>query len=116
VKRTETAESSLPFAGPNRRAFRLLAVLLLVGVAHLTFLVAVELNRYLGLRETVGKLEADVAANRAEASELRAVAERADDAVFREQLARIQGFMFPDETRIVTTDDVRPSEPTNTDE
>lgn len=115
MKRTEGSESSLPFAGPNRRAFRLLAVLLLVGVAHLTFLVAVEVNRYLGLRETVERLEADVEANRAEASELRAVAERASDAVFREQLARIQGFMFPDETRIVIADDVRPMEPTHTD-
>ncbi len=82
---------------------------MLVGVAHLTFLVAVEANRYLRLGATVEALEADVQANRSEAAELRAVAERANDAMFREQLARMQGFMFPDETRIIVLDDARPT-------
>lgn len=80
---------------------------MLIGVAHLTFLVAVEANRYLRLGATVDALEADVAANKAEAAELQAVAERANDAVFREQLARMQGFMFPEETRIIVLDEGR---------
>ena len=39
-----------------------------------------------------------------EADALRAVAERADDEAFREQLARRQGFVHPGERRIVVLD------------
>jgi len=52
-------------------------------------------------RAAIAALEADLEAARAEARELRAIAEREDDVTFREQLARLQGFVGPSETRVV---------------
>jgi Tfp pilus assembly protein FimT len=85
----------------TRRALRLLALVALLGAAHLAFLSFVELDRMVRHRSAIAALEADLAAARGEAAELRAVAARADDEAFREQLARLQGFVRPDEARVV---------------
>jgi Tfp pilus assembly protein FimT len=86
---------------PTRRALRLLAVVALAGAAHVAFLAFVELDRTVRHRAAIAELEADLEVARAEARELRTIAEREDDATFREQLARLQGFVGPDETRVV---------------
>ncbi|NBC96773.1 MAG: septum formation initiator [Deinococcus-Thermus bacterium] len=86
---------------PTRRALRLLALVALVGAAHVAFLAFVELDRTVRHRAAIAALEADLEAARAEARELRAIAEREDDVTFREQLARLQGFVGPSETRVV---------------
>jgi hypothetical protein len=88
----------------TRRALRLLALVALLGAAHLAFLSFVELDRMVRHRGAIAVLEEDLAAARAEADELRAVAERAGDEAFREQLARLQGFLHPGEARVVVVD------------
>lgn len=86
---------------PTRRALRLLAVVALAGAAHVAFLAFVELDRTVRHRTAISALEADLEVARTEARELRAIAGREDDATFREQLARLQGFVGPSETRVV---------------
>lgn len=86
---------------PTRRALRLLAAVAVIGIVQVGFLAFVELDRMVRHRAAIATLEADVAEARAEAEALRAIAERGDDASFREQLARGQGFLYPEETRVV---------------
>jgi len=89
---------------PTRRALRLLGVVALVGILQVGFLTFVELDRMIRHRAAIASLEDEVQAARAEAEALRAIAERADDATFREQLARGQGFVYEGETRVVVLD------------
>jgi len=86
---------------PTRRALRLLGVVALIGILQVGFLTFVELDRTIRHRAAIASLEDELQAARAEAEALRAIAERADDATFREQLARGQGFVHADETRVV---------------
>ena len=86
---------------PTRRALRLLAVVAAIGLLQVGFLLFVELDRTLRHRAAIARLEAQLAEDRAEAEQLRAGATRSDDEAFREQLARLQGFLYPDETRVV---------------
>lgn len=76
----------------------------LIGILQVGFLTFVELDRTIRHRAAIASLEDDLAGARAEAEALRAIAERAGDAVFREQLARRQGFLYADETRVVVLD------------
>lgn len=94
-----------PVAPPPRRA-RLnivIVVLATLGVLQLLYLNWVESDRMLVLRRDVARLEADVARLQAEERGLLDVAAHSDDAGFREQLARLQGFIGPDELRVVTS-------------
>lgn len=90
--------------GPTRRAFRLLGVIAAIGVVQVGFLTFVELDRMVRHRAAIAELEEEIAGARAEAESLRAVAERSDDDVFREQLARSQGFLYEGEMRVVVLD------------
>ena len=90
-----------PLDPPARRAVLVLAVLAAIGVVQVLFLIGVEVDRSLRHRAAIAELRADVAVLRAETEDLRAIAERADDDVFREQLARRQGFVGPDESRVI---------------
>ena len=90
-----------PLDAPARRALLGLAVLAAIGAVQVLFLIGVEIDRSLRHRAAIAELRADVAVLHAEAEDLRAIAERADDAAFREQLARRQGFVGPDETRVI---------------
>jgi len=102
----------------TQRAMRLLGILALIGMLHVGFLIFVELDRFSRHRTAITELEAELAATRAEADALRAIAERLSDTDFREQLARRQGFMFPDETRLIVVQDPlfeAPLEPSSTD-
>lgn len=89
---------------PTRRALRLLGVVALIGILQVGFLAFVELDRTIRHRAAIASLEDELATARAEAEALRAIAERADDAAFREQLARRQGFLYADEIRVVVLD------------
>ncbi len=64
-------------------------------------MLAIEARRIVHLRTEIQGLERDIAELEAEASELRAVAGHADDELYRELLARRQGFVFPEETRVL---------------
>ncbi len=95
----------------TRRGFRWLAAFAVVGLVQAAFLGIVELDRSVRHRRAIAALEADLAAARAEVEALRAIAERADDEGFREWLARRQGFMHPDEERVVIAEPVPPRRP-----
>lgn len=89
---------------PTRRALRLLGVVALIGILQVGFLAFVELDRMIRHRAAIASLEDELRTARAEVEALRAIAERADDATFREQLARGQGFVYEGESRVVVLD------------
>lgn len=93
-----------PIDRPTRRALLLLGAIAAIGIVQVGFLLFVEADRTLRHRTAIGALEGELAGLQREADALRAVAERADDAAFREILARQQGFLYPGETRIVVLD------------
>ena len=98
----------------TRGALRILAAVALLGMLQVAALIFVELDRLTRHAGTIAELEADLAASRAEAEALRAIAERVSDTDFREHLARQQGFMFPSERRVIVVLDPRqlpPAEP-----
>jgi len=98
------ADPRPPLDRATRRVLLVLGVIALVGIVQVGFLAFVEIDRAVRHRAAIAALEAELAQLRAEADALRAVAERADDATFREQLARGQGFVQPGERRIVVLD------------
>jgi cell division protein FtsB len=93
-----------PMDRATRRALLVLGAIALIGIVQVGFLTFVEIDRAVRHRAAITALQAELAQLRAEADALRAVAERADDATFREQLARGQGFVYPGERRIVVLD------------
>lgn len=101
------APSSTAHDAATRRGFRWLAAFAVVGLVQVAFLAIVEIDRTARHRQAIAALEADLAAARAEVEALRAIADRADDEGFREGLARRQGFMDPDEVRIVIAEPSR---------
>lgn len=88
----------------GRRVHPALVVLAVVGCLHLFFIIGVELDRNLVHKRDVARLEAEVSALTAELDRLDEVASRAEDAAFREALARSQGYVYPDEDLIVTAE------------
>ena len=88
----------------GRRVHPALVVLAVVGCLHLFFIIGVELDRNLVHKRDVARLEAEVSALTAELDRLDEVASRAEDAAFREALARSQGYVYPDEDLIVTVE------------
>lgn len=84
-----------------RGAHAVVTVLMLLGCAQVLFLLGVEGLRYVRARQDVGRLEQQVAVLEGQRAELQAVADHASDAAYRESLARLQGYMFPDEVRAV---------------
>lgn len=79
----------------------ILIALSIVGTLQVCFMIVRELRNGFVAREAISQLEQDVAALEAEAARLRAVIEFGDNDAYREQLARRQGFIMPDETRVV---------------
>lgn len=87
----------------DRRApHRLLVALAVIGTLHLFFLIAVELNRELVHRREITRLTAEVTALEDELTALQEIAKRGDDLQYREALARNQGFVYPNESLLVT--------------
>lgn len=94
-----SAADSAATAAPGVRRF--LVVLALLGSIQLAIMIGVEAYRAVEGQRAIERLEKDIAALEAEAAELASVVDRADDAAYREQLARRRGFVDPDELRIV---------------
>lgn len=77
-------------------------VIAAVGGLHALLMLGLEGGRALYTRREVVRLEAEIDALKAEARALEAVVAHKDDPVYREQLARLAGFIYPDEDRILT--------------
>lgn len=75
--------------------------LAVLGCIQVTFMLVVEVRRTLNANTAIERLESEVGELEAEAARLNAVIEHGDNDAYREQLARRQGFMLPDETRVV---------------
>ncbi len=89
-------------AATARGAHRVLVVLALVGSVHALFLLGVETWRFVGERRAVAHLQGQVDDLQGQAQRLQQVIDHGNDPVYREELARRQGFMYPDEQRAVT--------------
>lgn len=91
-----------PRPAGRRKLNIVIVVLASLGVLQLLYLNYVESDRMFVLRREVARLEADVARLETEQRGLEEVATHAADAAYREALARKQGFILPDEVRVVT--------------
>jgi hypothetical protein len=69
---------------------------------HAMFMLTRESGFLIYTHREVARLEADIGELQSEIRALQAVTDHKDDLVFREQLARQQGFIHPDEIRILT--------------
>jgi len=85
----------------GRGVSALVVVVCTVGALHAAVMLAVEVRRWWIADREVVRLEAEVAALRAEAADLAEIAARGDDLRFREHLARKQGYVVADEVRYV---------------
>ena len=94
---------SSPSAKPKRDWGSLFfTVIALVGGFHALLMLGLEGSRLVYTSREVTRLEADIGVLQEDIRTLQAVVRHRDDPVFREQLARAQGFIEPDETRILT--------------
>ena len=95
-----SGERPAPQAGRGVNA--ILLILALVGSLHVFSMLGVEVWRGATSRSEIARLQADVLALEHNINGLQAVIDHAGDEQYREQLARCQGFVYPDETRYVT--------------
>lgn len=94
-------------ASPSKRPKRdwgslFFTVIALVGGFHALLMLGLEGSRLVYTSREVTRLEADIGVFQEDIRTLQAVVRHRNDPVFREQLARAQGFIQPDETRILT--------------
>lgn len=75
--------------------------LCLLGSLQVLVMLGIELNRIVHAEREIARLEAELSAIDREADDLLEVASRAGDVVYREQLARRQGYVYPFETRYI---------------
>lgn len=99
-----TTRGEASAAAPARGARWLLLVLVAFGSVHVLFMIGVEGLRLVRAEMSIERLEREVASLESEAEGLQAIIEHGDDDRYREQLARRQGYMYPDEARIVTSE------------
>jgi hypothetical protein len=108
---TSTTRSRTPYRAAsteNQREALSLSVLLttlliMAGTFHVVAMIVVETNRWLEARAQVARLESEISTIRADMTSLETqLIYRADDGVL-EQLARRQGFIYPNETRVITS-------------
>lgn len=98
-KPRSSGSDKTPVSGWTNALFLALA---LVGSVHVLSMLGVETWRTVNSRQEIARLQTDVAALEDQKTTLQAVTERAGDEVYREQLARCRGFVYPDETRYIT--------------
>lgn len=77
-------------------------IIAIIGGLHILVMIGIEINRYDYTSTEIARLQADIHALEREITELSAIIEHGHDERYREQLARQQGFVFPNETRYVT--------------
>lgn len=78
----------------------ILTAIAVIGTIQVLFMIGVEVNRALQTTPAVRQLEQDISELRREADRLQAIIDNGDTPQYREQLARRQGFIYPDETRV----------------
>lgn len=94
---------ALPSQPPKRDWGSLFfTVIALVGGFHGLLMLGLEGSRLVYTSREVTRLEADIGTLQEDIRTLQAVVKHRGDPMFREQLARAQGFIHPDETRILT--------------
>ncbi len=86
----------------NRGANLLFLVIAVVGCIHALAMLTLEISRSVYTEREVARLERDIAALELEATNLENVIAHKNDPAYREQLARLQGFIYADESRYVT--------------
>ncbi len=91
-----------------RGAHRVITVLAVVGSLHALFLLGVETWRFVIERQAVARLQTQVDELQGQAQDLRQVVAHANDTRYREDLARRQGYMYPNEQRAVTQQPTAP--------
>ena len=91
-----------PPADRRRMPHWVIVLIATVGTVQLLYLNYVEADRMFVHQREISRLEREVDAMQAERNALAAIADRTQDAAFREQLARKQGFIYPDELRVIT--------------
>lgn len=101
------SESRERAAQPSRRPKRdwgslFFTVIALVGGFHALLMLGLEGSRLVYTSREVTRLGADIDVLQEDIRTLQAVVRHRNDLVFREQLARAQGFIQPDETRVLT--------------
>lgn len=89
-------------ASPRRKPHWVIVAIAVVGTLQLLYLNFVEADRLFVHKREISRLEREVDQMRAERNALAAIADHAFDDEYREQLARKQGFIFPDELRVIT--------------
>ncbi len=90
----------------------LLVAICMLGALQASILIAVEVRRAWVADREVVRLAREVDALEREAADLAAIAERGDDARFREHLARRQGYVHPDEVRfVIVPNPLEPADP-----
>lgn len=94
----QAAKRALVKLRPSSLIFMLLAI---VGSFHAMSMIGIESYRILTNSAQIEHLNSDIAVIKEEIAALDAVIEHTDD-VYMEQLARCQGFIFPNETRYIT--------------
>ena len=97
--RTE-ASVSTRFTG-LRGSSLIFMLLAIIGSIHTSTMIGIETHRILVNAQEIERLNADIALIQNEIAIMDSVISHTDD-VYMEQLARCQGFIFPDETRYMT--------------
>lgn len=100
--KTTTPPKVLPSLIPHKGISWILLLLGIVGSIHVLVMLGIEFNRTIEMHQNITRLSTDVAALENEVSELKAVIQHGDDQNYREQLAREQGFAYPNEMRFIT--------------
>lgn len=96
-----SADGRVAAAGTARGVKRFLVVVALLGSIQVIVMLGVEAHRAVEGQRAIARLQIDIRALEFEAAGLAAIVEHADDPVYREQLARRRGFIYPDEVRVV---------------
>lgn len=102
--RPEPVSAVRPKAVPARGARWLLLAIVSLGSIHVLFMIGVEVLRLARAEMSISRLEGQVSTLEREAEALQAIIEHRDDRSYREQLSRRQGYMYPDEVRVVTSE------------
>ncbi len=97
-----TTEASVTTAFTGIRGSSLVFMILaIVGSLHALSMIGIETHRILVNAQEIERLDAEIAVIKEDIAAVNAVITHTDD-VYMEQLARCQGFMFPNEARYLT--------------
>ena len=100
---------------PSRSVNLFFLVIAVVGCIHVLAMLSLEISRLVYTDREVARLERDIADLELESTNLKGVTAHQNDAVYREQLARLQGFIYPDEARYVTVTPIPEAAPATSD-